>query len=57
MDQAVILPGVWAKAVTIRGDGLTNVFVNEAFGQYDYLSLGAATARSLVHRRAALPKR
>ena len=43
MDQAVILPGVWAKAVTIRGKGLTNVFVNEAFGQYDYMSFGAVS--------------
>jgi len=43
MDQAVILPGVWAKAVTLRGKGLTNVFVNQAFGMYDYLSLGAAS--------------
>jgi peptide/nickel transport system substrate-binding protein len=43
MDQAVILPGVWAKAVTLRGAGLTNVFVNQAFGQYDYLSFGAAS--------------
>jgi peptide/nickel transport system substrate-binding protein len=43
MDKAVILPGVWAKAVTIRGKGLTNVFVNEAFGQYDYMSFGAAS--------------
>jgi peptide/nickel transport system substrate-binding protein len=42
MDQAVILPGVWAKAVLLRGKGLTNVFVNQAFGMYDYLSLGAA---------------
>jgi peptide/nickel transport system substrate-binding protein len=44
MDQAVMLPGVWAKAVTIRGKGLTNVFVNVAFGQYDYLSLGAVSS-------------
>jgi peptide/nickel transport system substrate-binding protein len=43
MDQAVILPGVWGKAVTVRGVGLTNVFVNQAFGQYDYLSMGAAS--------------
>ncbi len=42
MQQAVILPGIWAKAVTLRGQGLTNVFVNQAFGMYDYLSLGAA---------------
>jgi peptide/nickel transport system substrate-binding protein len=40
MEQAVILPGVWAKQVTLRGKGVTNVFVNEAFGQYDYISMG-----------------
>jgi len=42
MDQAVILPGVYSKAVTLRGKHLANVFVNEAFGQYDYLSLSIA---------------
>jgi peptide/nickel transport system substrate-binding protein len=40
MDDAFVVPGVWSKAVTLRGEGLTNVFVNEAFGQYDYISLG-----------------
>ena len=42
MQQAVILPGIWAKAVLLRGKGLTNVFINQAFGMYDYLSLGVA---------------
>ncbi|NUT35688.1 MAG: ABC transporter substrate-binding protein [Hamadaea sp.] len=40
MEDAVILPGVWAKQVTLRGVGVTNVFVNEAFGQYDYTWMG-----------------
>lgn len=40
MEEAVILPGVWAKQVTVRGVGVTNIFVNEAFGQYDYSSMG-----------------
>jgi peptide/nickel transport system substrate-binding protein len=40
MEEAVILPGVWSKSVTLRGVGVTNVFVNEAFGQYDYTTLG-----------------
>src|SRR6266545_4354025 len=40
MEEAVILPGVWATAVTLRGKGLTNVFVNEAIGMYDYTALG-----------------
>jgi len=42
MEQAVVLPGVYAKAVTLRGKKLANVFVNEAFGQYDYLTLSVA---------------
>ncbi|GHJ46522.1 peptide ABC transporter substrate-binding protein [Catellatospora sp. TT07R-123] len=40
MENAVILPGVWAKALTLRGKNATNVFINESFGQYDYLSMG-----------------
>jgi peptide/nickel transport system substrate-binding protein len=40
MEEAVILPGVWAKQVTLRGVGVTNVFVNDAFGQYDYTTMG-----------------
>ena len=40
MEEAVVVPGVWAAQVTLRGTRLTNVFVNEAFGQYDYISLG-----------------
>jgi len=40
MEDAVVLPGVWAKSVTLRGTQATNVFVNEAFGQYDYTAMG-----------------
>jgi peptide/nickel transport system substrate-binding protein len=40
MEQAVIYPGVWAKSLLVRGQNLTNVFVNEQFGMYDYLSVG-----------------
>ena len=42
MEEAVILPGVWAAQVTLRGMGLTNVFVNDAFGQYDFMAMGLA---------------
>jgi peptide/nickel transport system substrate-binding protein len=42
MDDAVILPDVWAKSLTLRGVGLHNVFVNQAFGQYDYMMMSAA---------------
>ena len=40
MEEAVILPGVWAAQVTLRGVGVTNVFVNDSFGQYDYTAMG-----------------
>jgi peptide/nickel transport system substrate-binding protein len=40
MAEAVILPGVYSSALTLRGVGVTNVFVNEAFGQYDYMMMG-----------------
>lgn len=40
MEEAVILPGVWSAQVTLRGVGVTNVFVNDAFGQYDYTAMG-----------------
>lgn len=40
MEEAVILPGLYAKSLLVRGQGLTNIFVNQAYGQYDYSSLG-----------------
>ncbi|MCW2868359.1 MAG: extracellular solute-binding protein family 5, partial [Marmoricola sp.] len=40
MKQAVIYPGVYAKAVLLRSKNATNVFVNEAFGYYDYTAMG-----------------
>ncbi|MFC4536346.1 ABC transporter substrate-binding protein [Sphaerisporangium dianthi] len=40
MDDAFILPGIWAKSLLIRGKGLTNVYYSEAFGMYDYLNMG-----------------
>jgi peptide/nickel transport system substrate-binding protein len=40
MEEAVILPGVYSKSLLVRGEGLTNVFVSQAYGMYDYLSLG-----------------
>jgi len=42
MEEAVIYPGLYSKALLVRGKGLTNVFVNEAYGMYDYLALGLA---------------
>jgi peptide/nickel transport system substrate-binding protein len=40
MQEAVIYPGVYAKAVLLRSKNTTNVFVNEAFGYYDYTAMG-----------------
>ncbi|MET8143857.1 ABC transporter substrate-binding protein [Sphaerisporangium sp. NPDC005288] len=40
MDDAFILPGIWAKSLLIRGKGVTNVYVSDAFGMYDYLNMG-----------------
>jgi peptide/nickel transport system substrate-binding protein len=41
MEQALIYPGVYAKAVLVRPTNATNVFINEALGFYDYLAMGA----------------
>jgi peptide/nickel transport system substrate-binding protein len=40
MQNAFIYPGIYAKAVLLRGKNLTNVFLNDAFGYYDYTALG-----------------
>jgi peptide/nickel transport system substrate-binding protein len=40
MEEAVIVPGLYAKSLLVRGKGLTNVFVNEQFGYYDYVTMG-----------------
>lgn len=40
MENAAVLPGVWAKGLIFRPAHLTNVFVNESFGMYDYAAMG-----------------
>jgi len=40
MEDAVIYPGVDAKSVLLRSKNLTNVFVNDSYGMYDYMELG-----------------
>jgi peptide/nickel transport system substrate-binding protein len=40
MDQAVILPEVYAKSLLYRPANVTNVFVTEAYGMYDYTQIG-----------------
>jgi peptide/nickel transport system substrate-binding protein len=41
MEEAVIYPGIYAKALFVRSKNATNIFVTDAFGEYDYLGLGA----------------
>jgi peptide/nickel transport system substrate-binding protein len=40
MDDAYILPTVWAKGLYYRPQTITNVFYNPAYGMYDYTALG-----------------
>jgi peptide/nickel transport system substrate-binding protein len=44
MDNATILPEVYAKSLLYRGPNLTNVFVTEAYGMYDYTQLGKSSS-------------
>jgi peptide/nickel transport system substrate-binding protein len=41
MEEAVIYPGVYNKALIVRSKNATNIFVSDAWGMYDYLGLGA----------------
>jgi peptide/nickel transport system substrate-binding protein len=40
MENASVLPGVWVKGLLYRPPTLTNVFVNNGFGMYDYTTIG-----------------
>jgi peptide/nickel transport system substrate-binding protein len=40
MKDAVMLPAVYAKSVLYRPPLLTNVYVQEYYGMYDYGTLG-----------------
>jgi peptide/nickel transport system substrate-binding protein len=40
MDDAYILPGIWAKGLFYRPKNLTNVFITDGFQMYDYLAMG-----------------
>ena len=40
MENAYFYPGIYSKAVDLRGKDVTNVFINDAFGQYDYTAMG-----------------
>jgi peptide/nickel transport system substrate-binding protein len=41
MEEAVIYPGVYSKALLARSKNATNIFVSDAWGMYDYVGLGA----------------
>ena len=40
MEEAVIYPALYAKTLMLRGERVTNVFYSDAYGMYDYLSMG-----------------
>jgi peptide/nickel transport system substrate-binding protein len=40
MEEAFVLPGVWARGLLYRPPNLTNVFISNGFQMYDYLALG-----------------
>lgn len=40
MEDASMLPVVWAKALLLRGKGVTNIAYNEGQAMYDYILLG-----------------
>ncbi|HEY3609639.1 MAG TPA: ABC transporter substrate-binding protein [Pseudonocardiaceae bacterium] len=42
MSDATILPEVYSKALLYRSPNVTNAFVTEAYGMYDYTQLGKA---------------
>ena len=41
MEDAVVYPGVYAKALLVRSKNATNIFVSDAQSMYDYVGLGA----------------
>ena len=41
MEDSVIYPGVYSKSLLVRSKNATNIFVTDAYGEYDYLGLGA----------------
>jgi len=41
MEEAVIYPGVYSKSLVVRSKNATNIMVTDAYGEYDYLGMGA----------------
>jgi peptide/nickel transport system substrate-binding protein len=44
MDQATVVPEVYSKSLLYRNPKLTNVYVTEAYGMYDYTQIGKASS-------------
>jgi peptide/nickel transport system substrate-binding protein len=42
MENANYIPGLWAHSLLYRPQRLTNVFINIAYGMYDYTTLGVS---------------
>jgi len=42
MENAAVLPGIWAKGLLYRPDTLANVFSNDGQNMYDYAAIGLA---------------
>jgi len=42
MENAYMLPGLWAKSLLYRNPRVTNVFINVAYGMYDYTTMGVS---------------
>jgi peptide/nickel transport system substrate-binding protein len=40
MEQAYLLPGVWARGLLYKPPNLTNVFITDGFQMFDYPALG-----------------
>lgn len=40
MENANYVPGLWARSLLYRPERMTNVFINIAYGMYDYTTLG-----------------
>ena len=45
MDEAVLMPLVYDKALNYRNPRLTNVYISDAFGMVDFVSLGVNDGR------------
>jgi len=42
MENASVLPGIWAKGLLYRPDTLANVYVSNSQNMYDYAGIGLA---------------